>query len=252
MGDFLVGFDPSHALSLPGLPGNHHFRKSLREDGWIRGSSPRMTMRRELPRSVLASEREFALFFVLSKTLGIMLLPTNLPDRRRAASARSCWRRDWRGSAAGCWSPRSCCSRSADFRRSVTGCSIRWKQRFPRLGCRAGRARRHRRARRTDRPRSVGRPWHAPSSARAADRLIAAAALAHRYPNARIVYYRRQRAIDLDDDAREADYAAERVREPRHFQVAADAWSGAHAIPRKTPNSPRRLPRRKPASAGCW
>ena len=62
------------------------------------------------------------------------------------------------------------------------------EQRFPPWDAGARRAGRHRRARRRDRCRSFGRAWHARSFSSAADRIIAAAALARQYPNARIVF----------------------------------------------------------------
>ena len=127
------------------------------EDGWIRGSSPRMTIRMGWRRA-LASEGDCRLVFSALQNPRHHAAADQFPDRRRARRRASCWPRDWRGSAAGCWSPRSCCWRYADFRRSETGCSIRWNRDF-RLGCRARRAGRHCRARRIDRCGSFGRAW---------------------------------------------------------------------------------------------
>src|SRR5882757_656122 len=83
----------------------------------------------------------------------------------------------------------------------------------------------------------------------AADRILASAALARRYPDARIVYS--GGSPNLRSDAREADYAAS-LFESLGISKERLIMEGVRATPRKTPNSLWRLPRPKPVSDGCW
>ena len=186
-------------LSLPGIaveglrrfraydPAIHHSRIiAFCEDRWIRGSSPRMTTECEA-RANFASVRDFSLFFILSKTLGFMLLPTNFLIGVGVVGAilladAICIARPQAGDRVAC-----CCWRSAGFRRSETSCSIRWSSAF-----RRGMPRAARRTASSCSAASIEADLSAahgtPVVRSAPDRIIAAAALAHRYPNARIVF----------------------------------------------------------------
>ena len=147
-----------------------------------------------------------SLFFVLSKTLGVMLLPTNLLIVLGVAGALLL------------------VSRFAALGRRLLVVSVvllaicgfsplgnillyPLEQRFPPWDAAQGRARRHHRSRRAGRSRSVGCARHARRQ-KLADRMIAAAALARRYPNARIVFSGGSANL-ISNDAKEADYAAE-------------------------------------------
>ena len=74
------------------------------------------------------------------------------------------------------------------------------------MGCGARRAGRHRRARRHRSTPDLSAAHGIAVFRGAADRVIAAAALARRYPNARIIYSGGSANL-ISDDAREADYA---------------------------------------------
>ena len=127
------------------------------------------------------------MFFVLSKTLGAMLLPTNfligfgvlgavlLADAVCVARAPAC----------GC-----SVLLLALFGFSPLGNLLLYplEQRFPPWDAAAGAPDGIIVLGGLDRSRSFGRAWHARRSAVAPDRMITAAALAHRYPNARLVF----------------------------------------------------------------
>ena len=85
----------------------------------------------------------------------------------------------------------------------------------------------------------------------APDRIIAAAALAKRYPNARVLFSGGSANL-ISNDAREADFAGAHLRKPRRRQIAADHGTAHRATPMRTPNSPRRWSSRSRASDGCW
>ena len=125
----------SSDVSLPGLTRQSIIHEqSCCEDGWIRGSSPRMTKLRS------TCPKRLPLFFMLSKTLGIMLLPTNFLigiglRRRRSAGDALCHR-----SAASFVITRRVAARAMRaFRRSGTCCFIRWSSAFRRGMPRAAR-----------------------------------------------------------------------------------------------------------------
>ena len=115
------------------------------------------------------------------------------------------------------------------------------------MGCRARRAGRHHRARRLDRCRSFGCAWHA-GGAHAPDRIIAAAALARRYPNARVVFSGGSANL-ISNDAREADFAGAIFESLGIDKIAADHGTAIRATPRRTPNSPRSWSRRRTGRA---
>ena len=166
------------------------------------------------------SERVFLLCFLqLSKTIGIMLLPTNFLIGAGFVGV-CCWqtrfaslgRKLMVASIAAACDLRSLAARQLAALSAGAALSA--------LGRRARRARRHRGARRLDRSGSVGGARR-PVVRSAADRIIAAAALARRYPNARIVFSGGSSNL-ISNDAKEADYAIAAVREPRRCQEPAE------------------------------
>ena len=227
----MAGFDPAI----------HHFRTRLCEDRWIRGSSPRMTS--------LVIQR-LPLFFVLSKTLGVMLLPTNFLigvglRRRHSAGHAICVARPQAGDRGG--------AAARDLRVFAARKSLALSAgaALSAVGCRARRAGRHHRARRLDRRRSFGRAWHAGGPRRAGPRSSRRRRWRSRYPNARIVFSGGSANL-ISNDAREADYAGAHLRKPRHRQVAADHGAALAQHPgecRILQGAGRAEDR---ASAGCW
>ena len=146
------------------------------------------------------------LFFVLSKTVGILLLPTNLLICW-GSLASLCWAPGGQGSAAGCWSPRCCCWRSAGFSPLGSWLLLPLEVRFPAWDAARGAP---------DGIVVLGGAIDADVSAAhgvpvlggAADRIVAGAALAHQYPSARLVFTGGSSNL-IGNDPREADYAAE-------------------------------------------
>ena len=150
---------------------------------------------------------EFSLFFPLSKTLGVMLLPTNflvgiglvgvaLLVTRFAAAGRKLLVAAAVLLAICAWSP--------------LGKLLLYplETRFPPWDAAKGAP---------DGVLVLGGPLDADLSlahggavvSAAGDRIIAAAVLAHRYPNARLMYSGGSANLVASDEAREADYAAE-------------------------------------------
>jgi hypothetical protein len=84
----------------------------------------------------------------------------------------------------------------------------------------------------------------------AAERLLVFAALARRYPDARLVYSGGSGAL-INNEAKEADHAAT-LLERLAFPARVSRSSGARATPPRMPPSPRRWCGRNRASAGCW
>ena len=127
------------------------------------------------------------MFFVLSKTLGLLALPTNLHDRARPARRRS-------DADAGSQLLGRRLLVSAMLLLAVVGFTplgslmlYPLESRFPKWDPAQGRARRHHRAGRpVDSDLSV--MYGMPVTVAGADRVIQAAALARRYPNARILF----------------------------------------------------------------
>ena len=148
------------------------------------------------------------MFFVISKTLGIMLLPTQFPDRAGLIGAILL-------------ATRFAASRpQADGRLAGAACGLRLVAARKPVALSAGAAisavGRQQAARPTASSCSARRSMptfrlaHGTAVVRGApDRIMAAAMLAHRYPNARIVLYRRQRQFDLQRCARKPTIAAE-------------------------------------------
>ena len=85
----------------------------------------------------------------------------------------------------------------------------------------------------------------------AGDRIIAAAVLAHRYPNARVLYSGGSANL-LSNDAKEADFAAELFESFWAYPKRVCCWNASRETPRKTPSSRKHWPRRRMASVGCW
>jgi uncharacterized SAM-binding protein YcdF (DUF218 family) len=209
-------------------PTIHHFKISSRQDGWIRGSrhvktapgpvvGPRLarTRRRLLPAydaqceiwyGLLASEGISALFFVLSKTLGIMLLPANFLIGVGVAGLILL--------ATRFASPGRKLVIASVALLAICGFSplgnlllYPLESRFPPWDAAQGAP---------DGIVVLGGAIEPDLSAAhgaavfgsAASRVIAAAELAHRYPNARIIYSGGNANLLSDDAAKEADYAA--------------------------------------------
>ena len=152
-------------------------------------------------------------------------------------------------SAAGCWLPRSCCWRSVRIFAARELVALSPGAAVSAVGRRARRAGRHRRARRFDRCRIYRSRMAEPSSERAADRIFAAAALAHRYPNARIVFSGGSANL-IANDRQGSRLCGRDVRKPRHCQSAADHGAALAQHRRKMPNSPKRS--RSPKSGERW
>jgi uncharacterized SAM-binding protein YcdF (DUF218 family) len=173
--------------------------KPFVEDRWIRRPSPRMTTGATVISGVSA------LFFILSKTLGVMLLPTNFLI------------------GIGLLGALLLATRFASLGRRLVVASVvvlavcgfsplgNWllyplESRFPAWDATRGAP---------DGIVVLGGPIDTELSFAhdtavfrgAVDRLIATAALAHRYPKARIVYSGGSTNLVFDDVARETDYA---------------------------------------------
>ena len=163
--------------------------------------------------------RGVPLFFLLSKTLGIMLLPTNFLIGLGLVGAvllatrfASLGRKLLVAVVAACW-------RSAPCRRSESSLLYPLERAFrhgmPRKGAPDGII-------------VLGGPIDADLSAAhgvavvsgAADRIIAAAALAHRYPERAPALYRRQREPGVER-CQGSRLRGRTVRKPRHRQIAS-------------------------------
>ena len=194
--------DPSTIISI-----------SFCEGRWIRGSSPRMTRARK-------SQEAPLLFFILSKTLGVMLLPTNFLIGVGVVGAILL------------------VTRFASLGRKLVIASVLLlvvcglsplgtlllyplEQRFPPWDAARGAPDGIIVLGGLDRGRSFRRPWHARWCAAAPDRIIAAAALAHRYPNARIVFSGGSANL-ISNDAQGSRFRRRDLRKSRYRQVAAD------------------------------
>ena len=197
----------------------------------------------------LAPEGDLFLFFLLSKTLGVMLLPTNfliglgvagalLLATRFASAGRKLLVAAVVLLAICAWSPLG-----------------KWmlyplEARFPPWDVAKGAP---------DGIVVLGGPIDADLSAArgvavvsaAGDRIIASAVLAHRYPGARVVYSGGSANLVLSDNAKEADYAAE-LFEGLGIARSRLLMERRAETPRRTPNSPRRLLLPNPASGGSW
>ena len=117
------------------------------------------------------------------------------------------------------------------------------------MGCGARRAGRHRRAR-ADRSTLIFRPHRTrPCVHGAADRIDrscgACASISERAHH----FFRGKRESDIRR-CQGSRLRRRRLRKSRRCQRAIDRWSGARATPRKTPNSPRRSPH--PKSGERW
>ena len=80
--------------------------------------------------------------------------------------------------------------------------------------------------------------------------IIVAAALARRYPNARVVFSGGSANL-VSNDAREADFAGA-IFESLGVDKSRLIMERARATPRRMPNSPRRWSSRRTANDGCW
>ena len=146
------GFQPGFEKApMAGLGAGMQMMMGHGENFWLGAGGQRMRLYTDIL-------RRLPLFFVLSKTLGVMLLPTNFrsasgfsahPDGDALCLARP-QARDRIGAAAGdlrTVAARQPVALSAGVALSAVGCCAR-------------RARWHHRSRRVDRSRSLGRTWH--------------------------------------------------------------------------------------------
>ena len=110
--------------------------------------------------------------------------------------------------------------------------------------------RRHRHPRGAEDSRvAAGRGTHALNEA--AERLTEAAALARRYPNAKVaVHRRRDRIIGRPDDR--CRCGGDSTQRPGRGRAIVSSSNVTHAIRRRTRSSPNRSPIPNRASAGCW